>query len=354
MEILHIKSEKRSYSIYIEENIRYQISKYVSKDYSKILVITDAHVQKHYLQDILDALHGYAVSYVSLHPGEGSKSFEVYQQLLTTALNEKLDRHSLILTLGGGVVGDIGGFVAATYMRGIDYIQMPTTILAHDSSIGGKVGINHEQGKNLIGSFYPPTAVIYDIATLQTLESKDVRSGYAELLKEAYLSSPVWTKELLNLNLRDLNSSAVQAHIAKGIKVKAAIVEADEFETGKRAFLNFGHTLGHAIEHAADFRNYTHGEAVAIGMLFALFVSETVFKTTLGYKQLYKWMEENRFPLNLPHFETERYLTAIQKDKKTTRSVITLVLLQDIGKPVLKDFSAEELRVYLNRFYQRL
>ncbi len=170
-----------------------------------------------------------------------------------------MDRQSLIIALGGGVVGDAAGFAAATFMRGVGFIQMPTTILAHDSSVGGKVAINHEQGKNLIGSFYPPDAVIYDIQTLHTLSKQEVRSGYAELVKEALLADANFFQELMSQRLSSLTNRQLAEHLTKGIRIKSTIVEQDERESSVRKFLNLGHTLGHALEAMLGYGKWTHG-----------------------------------------------------------------------------------------------
>jgi 3-dehydroquinate synthase len=185
---LTVRHKSGEYPIIIRDGIRFQLKEYLKKNYSSILIVTDEAVEKLYLNDVKSSLRGIPL-YTSLIPsGEASKSMDVYARVLTEAIENGLDRNSLIIALGGGVVGDLAGFAAATFMRGIDYIQVPTTILAHDSSVGGKVAINHPLGKNLIGSFYPPAGVYYDIGTLHTLSAQEVRSGYAELIKEAFIS----------------------------------------------------------------------------------------------------------------------------------------------------------------------
>lgn len=188
MEKILVKSSTNAYTISIGESLRLQIKQFLNKEYSSILVVTDEHVAALYLKDILENLPAYRVFQSIVPAGEKSKNLQTFYQLQTEAIEFGLDRESLIIALGGGVVGDLAGFVAATYMRGIDYIQIPTTILAHDSSVGGKVAINHEFGKNLIGNFYPPEAVIYDVDTLHSLSEREVRSGYAELIKEALIA----------------------------------------------------------------------------------------------------------------------------------------------------------------------
>src|SRR5699024_1164638 len=190
MNQLQVKTSTNDYPIIIEEGIRFRLFEYLKKEYSSIFIVTDDIVAPLYLEDIVNniKLTQKNVHYHIIPSGEISKGIDMYYTLQTKMLEANLDRHSLIIALGGGVVGDLAGFVAATYMRGIDYVQMPTTILAHDSSVGGKVAINHELGKNMIGSFYPPVAVLYDVETIKTLPEHEVRSGFAELVKEAFIA----------------------------------------------------------------------------------------------------------------------------------------------------------------------
>src|SRR5690625_840085 len=234
MRTLSVRSSTNEYNVYIGKGLRHQLQDFIPKKYSAILVITDDTIKTLYLQDILNNFTKDNV-YTSIIPsGESSKNMETYHTLQTAALSYGLDRQSLIIALGGGVVGDLAGFVAATFMRGIDYIQIPTTILAHDSSVGGKVAINHELGKNLIGSFYPPVAVIYDVDTLSSLPAREVRSGYAEIVKEALIANDELFKQLMTINIAQVSSEQLTEHLLKGIQVKAKIVERHEKESRRR------------------------------------------------------------------------------------------------------------------------
>src|SRR5690625_1693080 len=270
MQTLTVTSQTNKYNVYIGQHLRHNLNKYLQKDYSKILVITDESVAKLYLDDIVSNFPKNDVYTSTIETGESSKNIQTYYQLQTDALTYGLDRQSLIIALGGGVVGDLAGFVAATFMRGIDYVQIPTTILAHDSSVGGKVAINHELGKNLIGSFYPPTAVIYDVDTLASLPVREIRSGVAEIVKEGLIADPELFEHLIAIDLEHLDMEKLSEYLLKGIHVKANIVERDERESGERKYLNLGHTLAHAIEAEYKYGQITHGEAVAIGLLFAM------------------------------------------------------------------------------------
>lgn len=354
MDNIIVQSSSHSYQIVVAENIRFQIKKYVTKDYSSIMVVTDDQVAKLYLDDILSNFADDQVYSVIIPSGEQSKSFETYYQLQTEALKHKLDRKSLIIALGGGVVGDLAGFVAATFLRGIDYIQAPTTILAHDSSVGGKVAINHELGKNLIGSFYPPVAVIYDVETLNSLSPSEIRSGYAELVKEALISNAYFFEEILATNLADLSNQVLIDHLKKGIRVKAEIVESDEKEAGIRKFLNLGHTLAHALEAELGYGVITHGEAVAIGTLFAMRVSEETFDVTLPYEEFKQWLIENEYPLQLPSLDIDKLIHIMKLDKKVVNHKIQMVLMKAIGQLVVVEIDDEKLHYFLKKFISEL
>jgi 3-dehydroquinate synthase len=355
MEEIVIKSSMHDYTITMGEGIRSQLSKFLSKAYSSILIVTDEKVGELFLEDVLAGLDNEHIFHTSINAGEQSKDIATFYKLQTIALECGLDRNSLIVALGGGVVGDLAGFVAATFMRGVDYIQMPTTILAHDSSVGGKVAINHDYGKNLIGSFYPPTAVIYDMETLSTLPTKEVRSGYAELVKEALITDHITLANVLNADLNNLIPSKLSMDLRAGIMTKAAIVQQDEKEAGVRKYLNLGHTLGHALESYHGYGKLTHGEAVAIGTLFSLHISEDLFNTNLPYKEIYDWMKVNDYPLHAKLIsDTEALIKKMKADKKTVDNNIQMVLLETTGKPVNRIISDEVLQNYLHSFSKRL
>lgn len=352
---LEVETSTNSYPIYMGENIRHQTERYLSKDYSAILIITDHHVAELYLHDVKESLKEHPrVFQAIIQNGEQSKSIEAFYELQTKAIEYGLDRQSLIIALGGGVVGDLAGFVAATFMRGIDYIQAPTTILAHDSSVGGKVAINHKLGKNLIGSFYPPQAVIYDIQALQSLPIKEIRSGYAEIVKEALIADKELFDDIMGTKLSQVTNDSLKDHIFRGIKIKTHFVQADEKEKGIRAFLNFGHTLGHALESEYGYGTLTHGEAVAIGMLFAMEVSNTIFSISLPLEKLLQWLHINNFPLLLKNVNMENLLSRMKSDKKVVNDHVQMVLLKDIGNPVSVEIRDKDLQIYLKSFIDKM
>ncbi|WP_339227976.1 3-dehydroquinate synthase [Oceanobacillus sp. FSL K6-2867] len=354
MEEILVQSSTNTYKISIGESLRLQIKQFLNKEYSSIMLVTDDHVAALYLNEILENLPNDQVFQSIVPAGEKSKNLQAFYQLQTEAIEFGLDRESLIIALGGGVVGDLAGFVAATYMRGIDYIQMPTTILAHDSSVGGKVAINHELGKNLIGSFYPPEAVIYDVETLHSLSDREIRSGYAELIKEALISNENFFNTLLMVDIYNVPNGGLQAHLQQGIKIKATIVEADERESGVRKYLNLGHTLGHALEAELGYGKLTHGEAVAIGLLFAIHVSEELYSIKLPFNELVQWFTKNKYPINVTDLDKLALINKMKSDKKALKSRIQMVLLEAVAKPVTKELEDTAIENYLISFERRL
>lgn len=292
---------------------------------STVWVITDRTV---------DALHGpvFKQRLADIHsqivwsvvtPGDGSKSLATIEKLVTEGLNAGCDRDTLIVAFGGGMIGDLAGFLASVYMRGVRYVQVPTTILAHDSAVGGKVAVNHPLSKNAIGSFYQPIGVHYNVTRLETLSDRDVLSGLGELIKHAYLSRYVLTSSFEDELFQSLSNSVPDwtVWLARGIEVKRVVVEADEREHGIRAWLNFGHTFGHALESVERYR-LSHGEAVLYGMVYAFLVGGDTDRAS----KLAAWMRVHRVsPVNWRPFET--YLTVMGHDKKNRDGQVRFVLL---------------------------
>lgn len=349
-----VTSSNHSYPIYLGTNLYKDLPDFFPKTYSKIFIITDSNLANYHLDKLLKALKKYDTCLEIIPPGEQSKSLETYYHLQSQALLNGLDRNSLIIAFGGGVIGDLAGFVAATFMRGIDYFQLPTTILAHDSSVGGKVAINHELGKNLIGSFYPPRAVVFDLNTIKTLASPEVRSGYAEIVKASLIGRKENFLEIMNLSLKDITSEELYQHILESILVKKEIVERDERESFERMYLNLGHTLGHAIELNHENGQFLHGEAVAIGLLFSLFISESLFKVNLPLKKLYDWMKRNYYPLSLENITIDSLIKMMKQDKKNKGQLISFILLKDFNQLLVKSFKKKEIKDYLTLFFKSL
>lgn len=281
MSQVRVELERHSYDIYIAQGLLQVVAEKLAGEVQtdRLVIIADHRVAGLYGAALLESLQqaGFAASMISVPEGEGSKSLRQCEHLYRELILQRCSRESVILALGGGVTGDLAGFVAATYLRGIRFIQLPTTLLAQvDSSVGGKTGINHELGKNLIGAFYQPAAVYIDPAALVTLDRRERLSGMGEVVKYAMIADSRLF-DLLEEELERLLSlhsmPLLEQVIATCCAIKAGLVSEDERETGRRALLNFGHTIGHAFEVAADFRHLKHGEAISRGMAAALYLS---------------------------------------------------------------------------------
>ncbi|MFC7685123.1 3-dehydroquinate synthase [Ureibacillus sp. GCM10028918] len=280
-------------------------------------------------------------------PGEECKSFENYKAAHTFLINNQCTRKSLLMAFGGGAVGDLTGFVAATYMRGIPFVQIPTTILAHDSAVGGKTAINHPEGKNLIGAFYQPKAVIYDIHFLSSLSEREVRSGMAEVIKHAMISDEKWLQELMLIDsITNIPSDQLASYLKAGIEVKAKIVAEDETEQSVRKYLNLGHTYGHAIEAAAGYGGLAHGEAVVIGLVYTLLLSERYGKVTREFtKSFLQFAYNNGYPFEaVSKYTFETLESFLVKDKKVEYGDLQFVLLNTIGNPFIQSIEISECR----------
>jgi len=293
---------------------------------------------------------------IVLPPGEQTKGWTALNGIFDRLLESRFDRSSLIVALGGGVVGDIAGFAAATYQRGIDFVQVPTTLLAQvDSSVGGKTAINHARGKNMIGAFHQPRLVIADTGTLASLPPREMSAGLAEVIKHGAIADPAYLDEVATAmpQLRAGDPQALAAAVIGSIRIKAAIVGRDEREAGARALLNFGHTFGHAIEAGAGYGKWLHGEAVGTGMVMAADLSRR-----LGYLDAADLMRmeavigDAGLPLLGPAWPLERYLSFMRIDKKASRGVPKFVVLKAIGQAdvqkVEPDLVAEAITAHLS------
>ncbi|WP_421379235.1 3-dehydroquinate synthase [Bacillus salacetis] len=351
MDTLHIKTDTKQYPVYIGSHILDRLKGLLTGDLegiSQIMVIADRAVYELHggtLEEYLPASIETAAFMVPA--GEEAKSLEVFNDCMTFAINHGLDRNSLILAFGGGACGDLAGFVAATYMRGIRFVSLPTTILAHDSSVGGKVAVNHKLGKNLIGQFYHPEAVIYDTAFLDSLPAREIRSGMAEVIKHALISNEMFYSDLMK-NLKTFSTidpAFLIQCLKQGIAVKAGIVESDEKENGIRAFLNFGHTYGHALENLGGYKGISHGEAVMAGMVYALFLSVKHANLSFDLSGFISWIKSLGYPLSFPAaYSFEEIYTVMTRDKKAANKIPKFVLLNAIGKPVLMEIGRADLK----------
>lgn len=357
MNSISIKTPGRTYPVYIGSGAIEGLGSYIKDTFpalTNLMIITDETVRTIHLPVLEAALKGIDAKVCTVPSGERAKTFEVYYQCLSFALEHKLDRKSLILAFGGGAVGDLGGFVAATFMRGIPFIQIPTTILAHDSAVGGKVAINHPSGKNMVGSFYQPQAVFYDLNFLNSLPPKEVRSGFAEVIKHSLIHDMNFYLSLKD-NIRSLDglpSEELSGMLTKGIEIKGMIVAKDEKEAGVRAFLNFGHTLGHAIEAEKGYGEWTHGESVAVGMLFALQLSKKMLDLRFDVNEFRCWLDQLGYQTDLPEdLSHSKLLERMKQDKKSEGRNVRFVLLKEVGGPVIHqvsdDFILQELAIFL-------
>jgi 3-dehydroquinate synthase len=306
--------------------------------YSGLVLITDTIVNRLYGPNVLAALKatGKKVSLFTLPTGEKAKSLKTVERGYKFLLDNKVDRKGLICALGGGVVGDTAGFIAASYLRGIDYIQLPTTLLAQvDSAIGGKVGVNFAGKKNLVGSFYQPRAVIADVALLKSLPAAEMTNGLAEVVKYAVAMDEGLFGILQTKAANDFSAEELTDIVMRCCRLKADIVELDETEkTGERAILNFGHTVGHALEAVSGFKG-SHGQAVAVGTVAAAMISQQLAMIDASDVQRIKGLlQKFGLPIACPKVSPEALSEAIRFDKKTTLGQTRWVLLEGIGQGI--------------------
>lgn len=336
-----VKTSAGAYQVIVENNSLDRLGNLVKQVQlgAKIFVIQDENIKKLYSSKIATSLREFAPLSASLPSGEKSKSFAVLYPYFEQFIQAKLDRHSILIALGGGVTGDAVGFLAATYLRGIDFVQVPTTLLSMvDSSIGGKVGINHELGKNLIGAFHPPKLVVIDPTFLSSLPEREFLSGLGECIKHALISGPTLFGETIALKekLKQKDLNILPEFIYNNLQVKKNIVEADEKEAGVRAFLNLGHTFAHALENYFNYGTLLHGEAVCLGLICALRMSEEVFNLDPSVRtQLVEFLKFMGLPTKVEGIESKQLIELMTRDKKTVGGKTNFVLLKNIGEPVL-------------------
>jgi 3-dehydroquinate synthase len=344
---LEVQLDERSYPIHIGQGILEKSSDFIPMDLEgrSIFILTDENVFSPHAQKLMEALQGKAArAHVkSVMPGERSKSYETLQSVLDWMLDHKVDRSSVLIAIGGGVVGDLGGFAASIIMRGIPYIQVPTTLLAMvDSSVGGKTGINCRHGKNLIGSFYQPVCVLADIDVLQSLPDREMKAGYAEVVKYGLINNPDFFNWLQDHGSDVLghDEDALTHTIITSCQAKADIVAADEKESGQRALLNLGHTFAHALEAEAGYDGtLLHGEAVSIGLVMAHKLSERLgLSSESDSQKVIDHLQALRLPVTSPiQTNAESLMAHMKSDKKVRNGKLTFVVTKGIGQAFLKD-----------------
>ncbi len=346
MKKVTIKGVKKPYDILIGKDILTIVPDKI-KELTRaktVVIITDDNVNRLYSDMVLKMLQkaGFnALKFVFPH-GENHKTMETICDILEFMAANNVTRSDLIVALGGGIVGDVSGYAAASYLRGIDFIQVPTTFLAAiDSSVGGKTGVNLKSGKNLAGAFYQPRLVVCDTQTFDTLPKENFKEGVSEAIKYGVICD----KELFCL-LSERDSWNIESVIEKCVSMKAEIVSVDEFDTGQRQLLNFGHTIGHAIEKATDFK-ISHGIAVGIGMAIISKISDTLgWSDENTYPQITKCLKKNGIPTTTD-VKNEALLSAMAKDKKRNGETINLVIPEKIGNCVLKSIEISKLEEVL-------
>jgi 3-dehydroquinate synthase len=321
-----------------------------------LVIVTNTTVATLYLDRLRGSLGGHRIAECVLPDGEQYKTLQTAGRVFDAMVDARLHRDATVLALGGGVVGDIAGFAAACYQRGIGYVQIPTTLLAQvDSSVGGKTGVNHPGGKNLIGAFYQPLAVVADTDTLATLPDRELRAGLAEVIKYGC----VWDPQLfdwLDLNIAKLTSrdaDALAYAIGKACTIKATVVARDERESNLRAILNFGHTFGHAIEAATNYEKYLHGEAVGLGMLMAADLSHRLGLLDLAAKErLHDILVRAGLPTDAPRIGSARAFELMRMDKKVLGGTVRLVLLEKLGHAIVTgSYAHSALDATLARYF---
>lgn len=349
MKNLTVSLGEKSYDIIIERGIFNRIGEEIKKVYdgNKLVVVTDENLNRIYGKLLKEQLlnKGFSSEFIVVEPGEKSKSVEVLQEVYSKLLEFKVTRGDLIVAFGGGVVGDLTGFAAATFLRGVKYIQIPTSLLAQiDSSIGGKVAVNLKEGKNLIGNFYHPKKVIIDPEVLKTLPEEFLKDGMGEVIKYACIKDEELFSVLESLNKDEELMDKMDYIIYTCCNIKREIVEEDEMDLGIRMILNFGHTLAHGIEKYFNYERYTHGEAVSLGIYHITKKSEELALTEKGTAEKIKKLLENYgIQYRLPDMDMCKIKEIITLDKKNISGNINLILLSNIGAAYIRKFTMEEI-----------
>jgi 3-dehydroquinate synthase len=357
MDTVFVELGARRYPIYIGQNLIENALNYLGPlDGQQIAVVTNPTVNKLYGERLRSALDGFAVDWFEMEDGEAHKNFQTYSQLMDFLMAARHNRTTCVLALGGGVVGDMAGFAAATFQRGVKFVQIPTTLLAQvDSSVGGKTAVNHPAGKNMIGAFYQPQSVLISTDVLQTLPAREYAAGLAEVVKYGMIEDPKLFDYMVEHvdAIKNQNADVLRHVIQRSCEIKAAVVAADEREGGVRAILNFGHTFGHAIENLTGYGTLLHGEAVAVGMLMATRFSQRLGRAPQNvFPKLRELLEAFGLPTRLPSGVTSaELLDAMGMDKKTVDGQIRFVLGREIGQvDLVSDYAFDALASTLDEF----
>ena len=359
METLKVKLAESCYNIFIDRGIINRIGTEIKKLYTgdKIALITDKNVYSFYGEKVIESLEkeGFKVYKTVIEPGEKSKSFQELMDIYSNLISQGINRGNLIIALGGGVIGDLTGFAAATFLRGIPFVQIPTSLLAQvDSSIGGKVAVDLPQGKNLVGNFYHPKAVFIDIELLKTLPERYINDGMAEVIKYGVIKDKELFQKLMNIKTKQELFENFVDIIYSCCSIKRDIVQRDEKDNGERMLLNFGHTIGHAIEKQFKYEVFSHGEAIAIGMYAITRNSEALGITKKGSTQaLLSIFDKYSLPHSFPGQKEsiQDILKALGSDKKNKGSDLNFILINSIGDAFIKTVPADKAVEYVKLDY---
>jgi 3-dehydroquinate synthase len=350
MQTVNVNLADRSYTVFIDSGSLGKAHPAFSTTRGRtVLIVTNETVAPLYLDTLTGSLADATIHTLILPDGETYKTLEYWSRIIDKLVDIRATRDATLVTLGGGVIGDMGGFAAASYMRGINFIQIPTSLLSQvDASVGGKTGFNHPRGKNLIGAFHQPAAVLVDIDTLATLPEREFSAGLAEVVKIAAVRDAEFLDWLENnrVAIMSRNADTLASMIQRSITNKAEVVAQDEREAGIRALLNFGHSFAHALETLTDYRQYLHGEAVAIGMMVASRLSELRGFCEAGFSnRLGKLLQSFDLPLDLPEkLDPEDILETMKLDKKVMTGSARLILVKSAGEGFI-DSSSDKLQV---------
>ncbi len=355
MKRLTLTFEKKSYDIVISDSFDLLKEELYKVCKGKVLLVTDTNVLALYKEEVQEIITKAGIELagcVSFDAGEKSKNIDTLQKIYEACIEHELDRNSTIIALGGGVVGDMSGFAAATYMRGINFVQVPTTLLAQtDSSVGGKVGIDFCGAKNIVGNFKQPSLVYINTSTLKTLPNREFSAGMAEVIKYGYIKDSEFLSflEKEHESICALDSVMVEKLIYNCCKIKADVVMQDEEEKSIRAILNFGHTIGHGVESAKNFE-LIHGECVALGMIAAIIISvKREWIDASEIERIKDILKKYSLMTKVMGVNTDEIIGYMKKDKKKLNSKLRFVLLQDIGKAIITDdVSDEEIMISIN------
>lgn len=349
MKKLDLKLQDEGYDVRIETGLLERVGQELSAWYKgkNIAIVTDSTVDALYGEQLVKVIskHDYTVSKIIVAPGEQSKTLSTLDYVYSRLADSGMTRSSLLIAFGGGVVGDLTGFAAATYMRGIPYVQIPTTVMSQlDSSIGGKTAVNTAAGKNLAGCFYQPKAVYIDPKLLETLSDKVFADGIAEAVKYGAIKDAHLFRMIQGMNSIKEARLNIEDIVYRCASIKCQIVSQDQFDHGERMVLNFGHTIGHGIEKYFDYSTYTHGEAVSLGMLMITRNSEAMGLTEKGtYASIEQLLSNFNLPTSTDNIDKDRLLDFISHDKKSAETYINLIILKEIGAAYIHKTTKEEL-----------